>query len=104
MALKPLVFEILLALSDQPRHGWSLVAEVEERLGGEPLLPGNFYRTLRGLLAEGLIEEAPSEQSAAERRRYFTLTTEGARVARMEANRLQALVSDPRTRRLLKAR
>ena len=104
MALKPLVFEILLALSDEPRHGCSLVAEVEERLGGEPLLPGNFYRTLRGLLAEGLIEEVSSEESAAERRRYFTLTAAGARVARVEANRLQALVSDPRTRRLLKAR
>ena len=110
MALKPLVFEILLALSDEPRHGWSLVREVEARLGGELLLPGNFYRTLRRLLADGLITEArPSPRSKSDgtgdpRRRYFQLTAEGERVARAEARRLDSLVSDRRVRRLLKAR
>src|SRR5262245_42976749 len=109
MALKPLVFEILLALADRPRHGWDLVGDVEERLGGETLLPGNFYRTLRRLLADGLIEEtsAPIDAAgdvAAERRRYFRLTTGGESVARAEARRLAALVADGRTRRLLKVR
>jgi DNA-binding PadR family transcriptional regulator len=105
--LKPLVFEILLALVDEPRHGWTLVREVETRLGGEPLLPGNFYRTLRRMLADRLIEQAPppaDEEKGDERRRYFRLTVLGERVARDEARRLQALVSDARTRRLLKAR
>ena len=107
VALKPLVFEILLALVDEPRHGWSLVREVETRLGSEPLLPGNFYRTLRRLLADGLIEEAPAppgHEDADERRRYFRLTDAGKRSARAEARRLSALLSDARTRRLLKAR
>ncbi len=106
MALKPLVFEVLLALVDAPRHGWGLVREVEERLGGEPILPGNFYRTLRRMLADGLIEEAPQPDVAAgdERRRYFRLTAYGERVARAEAKRLAALVGDARTRRLLKVR
>jgi DNA-binding PadR family transcriptional regulator len=103
MSLKPLVFEILLALSAEPRHGWSLVREVEERLGGEPLLPGNFYRTLRRLLADGLIEEAPSTQRD-ERRRYFRLTFDGERAAREEARRLDALVRDARLQRVLRAR
>lgn len=106
MPLKPLVFEILLALVDEPRHGWSLVHDVERGLGGEPLLPGNFYRTLRRMLADGLIEEAAHPGSAVtdERRRYFRLTSHGDGVARVEARRLEALVSDARTRRLLKAR
>ena len=107
MALKPLVFEILLALVDQPRHGWSLVREIEERLGGEPLLPGNFYRTLRRLLSDGLIEETAQpdvSDSGDQRRRYFRLTRAGERVARDEARRLATLVADARTRRLLKAR
>jgi DNA-binding PadR family transcriptional regulator len=106
MPMKPLVFEILLALVDEPRHGWSLVRDVEARLGGEPLLPGNFYRTLRRMLADGLIQEArhaPQEDDD-ERRRYFTLTPKGARAARAEARRLDALVADARTRKLLKAR
>ena len=106
MPLKPLVFEVLLALVDEPRHGWSLVREVEARLGGEPLLPGNFYRTLRRMAADGLIEEAPDTADAGEdeRRRYFQLTAQGQRVARAEARRLEARVSDARTRRLLRAR
>jgi DNA-binding PadR family transcriptional regulator len=106
MALKPLVFEVLLALVDGPRHGWALVREVEGRLSGEPLLPGNFYRTLRRMLADGLIEDAPqaADESTDPRRRYFRLTTRGERLAREEARRLSLLLSDARTRRLLRAR
>jgi DNA-binding PadR family transcriptional regulator len=104
MALKPLVFEILLALSDEPRHGWTLVRDVQDRLG-ERLLPGNFYRTLRRMLADGLIEETPTRRrDEDDRRRYFRLTGEGRRAARDEARRLQALVVDRRTQRLLRAR
>jgi DNA-binding PadR family transcriptional regulator len=108
MPLKPLVFEILLALGDEPRHGWDLVGDVEARLGGETLLPGNFYRTLRRMLADGLIvETAPPRgvhDSAAARRRYFQLTAYGQRVAHAEARRLATLLGDRRARRLLKAR
>jgi DNA-binding PadR family transcriptional regulator len=106
MALKPLVFEVLLALADEPRHGWTLVREVESRLGGETLLPGNFYRTLRRMLADGLIEEAPqpNEDTTDPRRRYFRSTAAGRMLARAEAKRLEALVADARTRRLLRAR
>jgi DNA-binding PadR family transcriptional regulator len=110
MAVKPLVFEILVALTERPRHGWDLVGDVEERLGGEPLLPGNFYRTLRRMMSDGLIEEARGPgghdrvASVDDRRRYFQLTAHGASVARVEARRLTALVADRRIRRLLKVR
>ena len=110
MALKPLVFETLVALAERPRHGWDLVGDVEARLGGEPLLPGNFYRTLRRMLADGLLEEtappkdAEEDGAATERRRYFRMTPNGEFVARAEARRLAALVTDRRTRRLLKVR
>lgn len=103
--LKPLVFQILLALVDGPRHGWRLVADVQQRLPGERLLPGNFYRTLRRLLAEGLIEEAAAPKDATdERRRYLVLSRLGERRARAEARRLETLLLDSRTRRLLGSR
>jgi DNA-binding PadR family transcriptional regulator len=103
--LKPLVFETLLALHDEPQHGWALVRAVQERLPGERILPGNFYRMLRRLLTDGLIEEVGSRaKSEDERRRYFRLTSLGERTARAEAKRLQALVLDARTRRLLRVR
>jgi DNA-binding PadR family transcriptional regulator len=103
--LKPLVFETLLALSEEPQHGWSLVRVVQERLAGERLLPGNFYRTLRRMLADGLIEAMPAKRGIDdERRRYFRLTAEGQRAARQEARRLDALVRDARIQKLLRAR
>jgi len=110
LPLKPLVFQVLLALSDGERHGWSLVREIQQRTGGERILPANFYRTLRGMLADGLIKEAgvrPAEadsDASDERRRYFKLTPLGQDAARHEARRLQELVADARTKRLLSAR
>ena len=98
LPLKPLVFQILLALTEGERHGWSLVREVQQRTGGERVLPANFYRTLRAMLADGLIEEA----SRTEDRRYFRVTTLGRDAARLEARRLQELLTDARTRRLLR--
>ena len=103
--LKPLVFETLLALTEEPQHGWSLVRVVQERLAGDRILPGNFYRTLRRMLADGLIEVIAAKNRAEdERRRYFRLTPRGERIARDEARRLQALVLDARTQKLLRAR
>ena len=106
LPLKPLVLDILMALSDGKRHGWSLVRDVQEREGGDRILPGNFYRTLRALKEDELIEEAPGDanEDPSERRQYFKLTTLGTNVARAEARRLKALVVDPRMRKLLKAR
>ena len=104
LPLKPLVFQVLLALADGERHGWSLVREVQQRGGFGRLMPGNFYRTLRAMLTGGLIEEAdarPPDDEDDERRRYFRLTRRGAQVAAAEARRLEAAVLEARTKRLL---
>jgi DNA-binding PadR family transcriptional regulator len=102
--VKPLVLQILLALADGERHGWSLVREVQQRGGFGQLMPGNFYRTLRGMLADGLIEESnrrPSADEDDERRRYFKATRLGEQVAAAEARRLEAVVAEARAKRLL---
>lgn len=106
LPLKPLVLDILLALADGKRHGWSLIRDIQQRDGGAKLLPGNFYRTPRALREDGLIAEAPGDANddPSERRQYFSLTPLGTKVARAEARRLHALIIDPRTRRLLKVR
>jgi DNA-binding PadR family transcriptional regulator len=105
--LKPLVFQVLLALVDGERHGWALVRDVQQRGGFDRIMPGNFYRTLRGILADGLIEEAPGREEPTEddeRRRYFRLTARGADAAAAEARRLEALVIESRAKRLLTKR
>ena len=107
MALKPLVFQVLLALVDGERHGWSLVREIQQREDFDQIMPGNFYRTLRGMLADGLIEEVAGRVKAEpddERRRYFRLTSTGAAAASAEARRLEALVAESRAKKLLARR
>jgi DNA-binding PadR family transcriptional regulator len=104
LPLKPLVFQILIALADDERHGWSLVRDVQQRGGFRRIMPGNFYRTLRTMLSQGFIAESrerPSAEEDDERRRYFRLTPLGARVAEAEARRLEALVLEARSKRLL---
>lgn len=104
LPLKPLVFEVLLALLDGERHGWSLVREVQQRGGFARLMPGNFYRTLRAMLADGLIVETEPREAADnddERRRYFKLTALGERVALAETRRLDAILRGDGARRLL---
>jgi DNA-binding PadR family transcriptional regulator len=104
LPLKPLVFQILLALADGERHGWSLVREVQLRGGFARIMPGNFYRTLRAMLAGGLIADSdtrPAPDEDDERRRYFKLTPLGERVASAEAKRLEAIVVEARAKRLL---
>ena len=106
LPLKPLVLDVLLELADGKRHGWSLIREIQQRDGGDRILPANFYRTLRALRDDGLIEEAKgvAGEDPAERRQYFSLTPLGVKVARAEVKRLEAIIVDPRARRLLKGR
>lgn len=107
MAVKPLVFQVLLALAEGERHGWSLVREIQERGDFDPIMPGNFYRTLRGMRADGLIEEVRDRSKVEpedERRRYFRLTAAGRQAAAAEARRLHALVVESRAKKLLAKR
>jgi DNA-binding PadR family transcriptional regulator len=107
LPLKPLVFQVLLALMDGEQHGWSLVRAVQQRGGFERIMPGNFYRTLRAMLGDGLIDESPhrpAPEDDDERRRYFRVTRFGERVAAAEARRLEAVVVEARAKRLLAKR
>lgn len=106
LPLKPFVLDVLLELADEKRHGWSLIRAIQQRDGGDKILPANFYRTLRALKDDGLIAEADGHSNAdrAERRQYFSITTLGAKVARAEVKRLEALVTDSRARKLLRVR
>ena len=76
LPLKPFVLDVLLELADGKRHGWSLIRDIQQRDGGDRILPANFYRTLRALRDDGLIEEAKGDanEDPAERRQYFSLT------------------------------
>jgi DNA-binding PadR family transcriptional regulator len=103
LPLTAVAFDILLALADGERHGYSILHEVESRTG-VALHAGTLYRALARLLEQRLIDEIdrPSEAESDERRRYYRLTERGIAVARAEMQRLEAQLTTARSRRLLK--
>lgn len=106
LPLTPVVFDILVSLAAEDRHGYSILLDVRSRTG-EPLRPGSLYRALNRLLEEGLVEELderPDPTLDDQRRRYYRLTPIGRRVAAAEAARLDAQVRSARAVRLLQRR
>jgi len=108
LPLTPAVFHILLALSDEKRHGLGIMSEVEGRtLGAVRLGPGTLYGTIKKLVADGLIEQTDTRPDPAlddQRRKYYRLTALGASVCAAEIQRLANLVertSHPAPVRLL---
>lgn len=106
LPLKPVDLELLMALAREDLHGYGLVHAVAAHTGGLLVLdPGNLYRVIRRLLADGLIAEAGSRQpsgAAGERRRYYTLTPIGGRVLAAELARLRSFVESPSTKSVLR--
>ena len=104
--LTPIVFEILLCLVEDTRHGYAIMRQVEERTGGRiRLLPGTLYRAVHRLIEEGLIEEAdqpPDAESDDQRRIYYRLTDSGLKAAEAEAERLAATLSFARAKNLIR--
>lgn len=99
-------FHILLSLSDEPRHGYGILLEVEERTGGEVMLgTGTLYSVIKRLRGHGLIEETEYSGEANDdpRRKYYLLTALGRGVVTAEAARLEAMVSQARDKEVLPA-
>src|SRR3954453_19385094 len=104
LPLKPIDLEILLALADEERHGYGLVQAIAAHTDGLVALdPGNLYREIKRLLADGLVAEAgqrSADDAGGERRRYYRITPLGGRVLAAELERLRALLNAPGTRAL----
>ncbi len=104
LPLKPAVFQILVSLADEERHGYAIIKEVERRTGGQVvILAGALYRFLRRMLEDDLIEESeerPAPEADDSRRRYYRITDFGRAVAIAEADRLERLLRDARAARL----
>ncbi len=94
--LSAVMFQILLALATQTRHGYGIMKEVHERSRGRvKLRPGSLYRSLNRLQEVGALEETDPEDDSGqddERRRYYCLTPFGQTLLRAEAHRLRDLV------------
>jgi DNA-binding PadR family transcriptional regulator len=96
LPLPPAPLHIVLALNRGERHGYALMADVEELSGGVIRMgPGTLYGSIKKLLAQGLIEESdtrPDPTLDDRRRRYYRLTGLGQRVCQAELDRLSTLL------------
>ena len=105
LPLTPAVFHILLALAGGERHGYGIMQEITQYTEGKLRLgAGTLYRSIKQMLAEGLIvesDERPDPSVNNERRRYYRLTTFGKEVAQAEIERMTHLMGVARARQLL---
>jgi DNA-binding PadR family transcriptional regulator len=99
------VFQIMLSLVGEVRHGYGIMKEVEARTDGRlSLAPGTLYGAIKRLKRQGLIaavEERVDPELSDERRRYYSITGLGRRVMRAEAVRIADLARQAAAKNLL---
>lgn len=104
--LPSVAFQILLALADQPLHGYAIMREVAEQTAGRTRLgPATLYGSIQTLLEAGLIEEvdAPAQDDSEDgRRRYYQISAAGRRIASDEAQRVAGVLRIARAKKILR--
>jgi DNA-binding PadR family transcriptional regulator len=100
LPLPQAVFQILVALADQDRHGYAIMQDVATRTEGAlKLSPGTLYGSIKRMLEDGVIVEVDARRNADdddERRRYYRITQFGRDLAQAEADRLTVLLRQAR--------
>jgi DNA-binding PadR family transcriptional regulator len=96
LPLKSQWFHILLALSEDARHGSGIVRSVLQQTDGKlRLWPATLYGSLEDLVSLGWIEELTEHgerpEGESEKKRFYRIRRTGARMLVAEADRLQAL-------------
>ncbi len=96
LPLKSQWFHILLALSEEARHGSGIVRSVLQQSDGKlRLWPATLYGSLEDLVGLGWIEELTDlcerPKGESEKKRFYRIKPAGARILAAEADRLQTL-------------
>lgn len=96
LPLTETVFLILLSLSNEDRHGYAIMKDVEALSDGRvQFSTGTLYGALRRLLEEDCIEreEGVDMRSEADgrKRKYYSLTQTGRQLLELELRRMQKL-------------
>jgi DNA-binding PadR family transcriptional regulator len=93
--LAPHDFQILLSVLNRPRHGYSIIKDIEHRTEGQMVLgTSTVYAAMKRMELDGILEKVaapPGEASGGPRRSYYGLTDHGRRLARAEGQRIRRL-------------
>lgn len=95
LPLPSATFHILMAVSNEDRHGYAIIQDVAELTSNAvKLSAGTLYRSIQRMLEQDLLieTESPDPESDDERRRYYRITPFGRKVAQAEAARLSRMV------------
>ncbi len=100
--LTPLTLQILLAVADQPRHGYGIIKEIVASTEGR-LKPatGTVYLALRRMIDGNLIEHVARPEGDDQRRRFYAPTARGLAAVEAELRQLTAVLDVARRKRLL---
>ena len=91
MPLTEPVLMILLSLAEQPRHGYSILKDVEGMSAGRVVLStGTLYGALRRLLDDDWIERL-EQKDISRGKQSYRLTQRGRKNLQFEVNRLKHL-------------
>lgn len=85
------VLLILMSLAGQPRHGYSILKDIERMSNGRVVLStGTLYGAIRRLLDDDWIERFEERESSRGRQAY-RLTSQGRRNLQLEVDRMKHL-------------
>jgi DNA-binding PadR family transcriptional regulator len=84
---------VLVSLSDGPRHGYAIMADVEA-FSGSALGPGTLYAVLARLERAGLVEPLPVE----DRRHPYRITASGHEAIAAQLSQMEELLRVGRSR------
>ena len=92
LPLSPQVFDLLVALSHGPQHGYALMQRIAGMHGNRyKPSPGVVYSNLQRIVDWGwAVEAPPPEHGADARRKYFRITAQGLELARTHSANEQA--------------
>jgi DNA-binding PadR family transcriptional regulator len=103
--LTPLMFQILVALSQGDQHGYAIMQEIEERTGGAfKIGAGTLYRSIKKLVDADFIAEVTPEVPVHQQRRTYQLTPSGRERAAAEARVFEGIAAWARDAELLDSR
>lgn len=88
--MTPQMFQVVLSLAGESKHGYAIIQDVAERTNGEMRLTAStLYDALARMVDQGYIAEveAPAGNTDS-RRRFYGLTREGRHAAEQETQRL----------------
>ena len=103
--LTPAVLHILLALSDEERHGYAIMKEVEADSGEKVKMgPGTLYGSIGRMIEAGLVRESKKKRDPEmddARRVYYRITAAGQKALAAELQRYREVVAVAKNKRLM---